>query len=64
MQPYKPYNLDQVPAWCHMSLDEHQCCGGCWGISYGDVAEKGEKYCLNCEYHVNNVPSLVEAKHE
>lgn len=59
------YSLDQVPSWCYMHPNEHQACGGCWGISYGNVARDGEKHCLTCEYHVNNViapTAIVEAK--
>jgi hypothetical protein len=44
-----------IPKWCRLSLPEHMDgIGGCWGISYGCVAEKGEVYCLKCEYHKGN----------
>ncbi len=41
-----------IPTWCWMPLDEHLYCGGCWGISQGCVAEKGQKHCEPCEYYV------------
>lgn len=59
------YSLDQVPLWCHMHPDEHQCAGGCWGISYGEVAKKGEAHCMTCEYHIKNMVEpvvIIEAK--
>ena len=28
--------------------------GGCWGISHGDVKEKGEEHCKKCQYHFAN----------
>ena len=37
------------PAWCRLSPAEHLCAGGCWGITYGQVAEKGESYCRTCD---------------
>lgn len=46
------YPATEIPNWCKMSIDEHQDgAGGCWGISYGEVARKGEDHCENCEYH-------------
>ena len=41
----------QIPTWCLMSQDEHECAGGCWGISSGQQPAKGEDYCRECEYY-------------
>ena len=42
----------EIPSWCRMSLESHaDGIGGCWGISYGYVREKGEAYCKKCEYY-------------
>jgi len=51
----KNYTLDQVPNWCYMSPEEHACLGGCWGISYGNVAREGESYCKGCELYIGNL---------
>ena len=38
--------------WCNMSPGEHfDGMGGCWGISGGDVLEKGRDYCKGCKYY-------------
>ena len=38
--------------WCNMSPGEHfDGIGGCWGISGGDVLEKGRDYCKGCKYY-------------
>ena len=45
------YPPEQIPAWCQMPEEEHQCAGGCWGILHGEVAQKGREHCLSCEYN-------------
>ena len=59
----KSYTLEQIPKWCHMPHSAHfDNLGGCWGISYGQVAESGESYCLTCEYHENNAPKVEQCQ--
>lgn len=41
-----------IPDWCEMPpAEHHDGMGGCWGISHGMVAERGEPYCESCEFH-------------
>lgn len=45
-----------IPIWCRMHpLAHFDGMGGCWGISNGCVLEDGEDYCLDCEFHKDNV---------
>lgn len=45
-----------VPTWCRMHpLAHFDGMGGCWGISSGCVLEDGEDYCLDCEFHKDNI---------
>lgn len=48
----------EIPVWCCLPLDEHKCCGGCWGISSGEVAKKGKEHCKTCEYNEDNQKSM------
>ena len=44
-----------IPNWCRMHpFDHFDGMGGCWGVSSGLVLG-GEQYCLNCDYHKNNI---------
>ena len=54
--------LSYVPSWCYMPPDEHLCAGGCWGILYGEVAQKGKEYCKTCEYNEDNLKTEKEQK--
>lgn len=50
-----------IPNWCRMHpLSHFDGMGGCWGISSGQVLTGGEQYCLNCEYHKNNITPSKE----
>ena len=52
---WKNYSLDVIPHWCEMSFGDHfDGMGGCWGISHGEVADKGEKHCQFCQFHYAN----------
>ena len=57
---WKNYSLDLIPSWCHMPETSHfDGMGGCWGISHGQVEEKGELYCITCEFY-NKLAYLEE----
>lgn len=44
-----------VPNWCKMPSGYHNDgIGGCWGISYGYIADEGEDYCKTCEYYTSS----------
>ncbi len=41
-----------IPRWCNAHPSLHfDGMGGCWGIQGGDVIEKGEDYCKECEFY-------------
>jgi hypothetical protein len=35
-------------------MDHFDGMGGCWGISYGLVAEQGRDYCRTCTFYRKN----------
>ena len=50
----RPYHKKfyTIPYWCGMHMIHHfDGMGGCWGISYGLVFEKGREYCKQCDFY-------------
>jgi hypothetical protein len=44
-----------IPLYCRMSgIDHLDGMGGCWGISYGLVAQQGRDYCRLCAFYRRN----------
>jgi len=46
-----PYTKADIPEWCQLPMHEHEVAGGCWGISSGQVAQKGKDHCHSCLFN-------------
>ena len=42
-----------IPPYCTLPIvgGHADGIGGCWGISSGQQPERGEEYCVKCEYY-------------